>query len=265
MTPEWFPDWSGKAVVIVASGESAKEVDLNLARGRCPVVVVNNGFRLAPWADALYAADLKWWEVYRDAVEFPGIKIAASADAAKKFGLRQIEFCDAAGSEEASVLSLAEKGKVARGGNSGFQAVNIAAQAGASKVILVGFDFCGSHWHGDHEGNLRNPRQFAMDRWAKTLDAQADILEAAGIDVINCSPDSRLTAYRKASFEMAMAEISDAEDATNFAAAEMYLAQAKAAADAGDKNREAAAKRMVMVALGLTEARPRIHTGHLSK
>lgn len=53
--------------------------------------------------------------------------------------------------------------------------------------------------------------------------------------------------------------------AADFDAAAMYLTQAKEAAAAGDQNREAAAKRMVMVALGLTDARPRIPTGHLAK
>lgn len=264
MTASWVPDWSGETVAIIASGESASAVDIGQLKGRCRVIVVNNGFMLAPWADMLYAADDKWWREYREAALFAGIKVAPAGDAAKELGLRTVEFVDVGGDEEKSVLSLRSKGRIARGGNSAFQAVNIAAQTGAKRQVWIGFDFYGPHWHGDHRGTLKNPRAYALDRWARTLDAQAGILAAAGIEVVNCSPITKLQAYRKASFECAMAEIETIARA-DFDAAAMYLTQAKEAAAAGDQNREAAAKRMVMVALGLTDARPRIHTGHLAK
>lgn len=51
----------------------------------------------------------------------------------------------------------------------------------------------------------------------------------------------------------------------DFDAAAIYLTQAKEAAASGDRNREAAAKRMVVVALGLTEVQPRFHVGHVGK
>lgn len=51
----------------------------------------------------------------------------------------------------------------------------------------------------------------------------------------------------------------------NFEAAEMFLAQAKEASAKGDEARCKAASRMVMVALDLSDASPRIHLGHLKK
>lgn len=199
MTAEWLPQWHGEIVAIIASGESAKSGDVDLLRGRCRCVVINNSFEIAPWADLLYAADGKWWLEYREAGSFQGIKVTAStaADVAKVLGLNVIDFVDAPGHEEESVMSFVRPGMIARGGNSGFQAVNLTAQTGAKRQVWIGFDFCGDHWHGEHRGNLRNPRSSALSRWARTLDAQAAILKAAGIEVLNCSAKSVLKAYPK--------------------------------------------------------------------
>lgn len=91
-------------------------------------------------------------------------------------------------------------GIIGWGSNSGFQAVNLAIQFGAARVVLVGFDCSlekGTHDHGRHPPGLNNPRQSGVDKWREALDAQAPTLEAMGIEVLNASPHSRLTAYRR--------------------------------------------------------------------
>jgi hypothetical protein len=50
-------------------------------------------------------------------------------------------------------------GVVGGGGNSGFQAVNLAAQFGASRIILIGFDMTdrgGKHWYGRNHWPMSN-------------------------------------------------------------------------------------------------------------
>jgi sugar phosphate isomerase/epimerase len=99
-------------------------------------------------------------------------------------------------------------GEVGWGGNSGFQALNLAVQFGARKIVLVGFDLNldqGVHWHGPHPGRLNNPTRDSLARWARVLDAQAPLLERLGVEVVNASPASALTKFRKVPFEEALA------------------------------------------------------------
>ena len=98
-------------------------------------------------------------------------------------------------------------GEIGWGSNSGFQALNVAIQMGAARIILVGYDMSlekGTHWHGRHPPGLNNPRQASVDKWRLELDAQAPLLERMGIEVLNASPHSRLTAYPRVEFQEAV-------------------------------------------------------------
>lgn len=96
-----------------------------------------------------------------------------------------------------------EPGVIGDGGNSGFQAINLAVQFGASKIILVGFDMridAGIHWHGRHGRGLNNPTELNVTKWRRVLDAVAPQIASLGVRVINCSPVSALAAYPKMTF-----------------------------------------------------------------
>lgn len=58
----------------------------------------------------------------------------------------------------------------------------------------------GAHWHGRHGAGLNNPKQASVDKWRAQLDAQAPIFERMGVEVLNASPHSALTAYRRVDF-----------------------------------------------------------------
>jgi hypothetical protein len=49
-------------VVCVASGHSLTKEDVEYCKGKAKVYIVNDGYKLAPWADLLYAAhtDRDW-------------------------------------------------------------------------------------------------------------------------------------------------------------------------------------------------------------
>lgn len=91
-------------------------------------------------------------------------------------------------------------GTIGRGGNSGFQALNLALQFGARRIVMVGFDMSarhGVHWHGAHGKGLVNPAAANLARWRRVLDAQAPALAALGVRVIVAGQESALTAYPK--------------------------------------------------------------------
>lgn len=99
-----------------------------------------------------------------------------------------------------------ETGVIGWGGNSGFHAINLAAQFGAAKIIMVGIDMTldhGEHWFGKHPYG-RGPKQANVIRWRGRLDASAPLLRERGIRVINCSSISTLTAFEKMEFERAL-------------------------------------------------------------
>ncbi|MDZ4376476.1 MAG: hypothetical protein U1C74_34260 [Phenylobacterium sp.] len=200
----WFPDWRDRVAVVVGSGPSAKGQDLEAAKGQAGVLTVNESWRLAPWADALYACDDAWWRARRGVPDFPGLKICGDERTPKAFPeIRRVR-----PNANVDAILMREAGRIGYGGNSGFQAVNLALQFGSRRIVLVGFDLHladGVHWHGRHAANLNNPSAQSLARWAVTLDRQAPAIAALGVEVLNTSPQSALTAYRKVPLEEALA------------------------------------------------------------
>lgn len=202
MKPDWFPDWSGESCVIVASGPSAAGQSIADAQGRCRTIVINNSWRLAPWADALYASDVAWWQTGAGD-EFEGLKISRGDCA----GVRKVSLRPLANSKWFDEFIFEPLGEIGAGGSSGFQALNLAVQFGAKKIALVGFDArvdLGTHWHGDHGGKLHNPQPGTAEIWRACLDRAAGVLADAGVEVVNCSPVSALQAYPKMSLNDAL-------------------------------------------------------------
>lgn len=208
--PDWYPDWSGKTVVIVASGYSAPEVPLDLGIGRAKFVAINRSLGLCPWADIWYCCDYQWWDkYYNDPVfhaecgEFRGsIRVCVDYRIRDKpWGVKYLH-CDKTGD-----TLILDSGRVGWGGNSGFNCLNFVAQLEPAKIILVGFDMSkswGAHWHPPHPQGLSNPTNVNIERWRRVMEAASDTLKKAGLTVINCSPISSLKKYPKMTFEQAL-------------------------------------------------------------
>lgn len=195
---DWFPDWSGETCAIVASGPSVDREVVESLKGNCRVVVVNNSFNLAPWADMLYAADGKWWDANPEGRSFVGLKVTPDLQASLRY--KQLKLINlVTGNETLENRISLERGLIGRGGNSAFQALNLCVQFGAGPIVMHGFDFCGEHWHGPHPRNLRNPRPYSLEKWARILDAQAENLKTMRVEVLNASEVSVLKNYQRIS------------------------------------------------------------------
>jgi len=125
-----------------------------------------------PFADVLYACDLSWWEGesgQKALKEFKGEKWTQCNEAAAKFGLQWIESRKGDGIGRGFVYT--------GGGNSGYQALNLALQWGSPDVILCGFtmgaadQFENVHWHKDHKGN--NPSLDQLYSWGRVMDGMS--------------------------------------------------------------------------------------------
>lgn len=192
-----WPNWWGETVIVVATGPSAEYVPLRLAQGRARVLAIKDGWQLAPWADALYCCDHRWWAAHD--VTFAGQRIVYDkldqAPGRLTIDIRRGAEC----------LLFDRIGEVGWGYNTGFHAVNLALQFGAARLLLVGFDFRGDlgiHFFGEHP-YLPSDRDFPL--WTRLLDEQAPVIAERGVSVVNCSPVSALTAYPKMSLEEALA------------------------------------------------------------
>lgn len=195
--PDWIPDWQGEACVIVASGPSAPEAGVERARGRARFLAVNDSWQLAPWADALYATDFRWWERHRGALDFSGLKMCQDPKILQRdeWGVHKVEV-----SKRHDEILVAKFGTIGWGGNSGFGALNLAVQFGANPIVLVGYDMrldLGVHWHGLHGPGLSNPHAKNVERWRRVVDDCAPTLKAMGIHVFNASPVSSLRNFPK--------------------------------------------------------------------
>lgn len=184
---------AGSTVAILASGESmsAEVADRACAAGAY-AIAINATFRLAPWAWMLYGADHEWWlhPDYRDALRFEGHRVTIATGPAHV--PRCVEWMLQTG-----VTGFDPKpGHLRTGGNSGYQALHIAIQAGAARVLLCGLDMRGGHWHGDHPVGLKktDPEQYA--RWIQRFEALRDVAQARGVEVVNCTPGSALRCFR---------------------------------------------------------------------
>lgn len=187
--------WEGDTVAVIAGGPSASEEGAwRLREAEIEIVVVNNAFQLAPWASILYAADEAWWNHTPGALKFEGTK----ASCTKVAGVNWIGRAGKVGySDKADELHTF--------GNSGAQAIQIAAKAGAARILLLGFDMAGGHWHPEHAAPLRTTHGDDYALWRQEMPALAAALADRGIDVVNCSPGSALDCWPKTTLEDALA------------------------------------------------------------
>jgi len=204
---DWWLDWRGKTVAVIACGPSARKADVDLLRGKMPVLAIKEAAaQLAPWCDAVYCCEAHWWRYQRGLPKFSGLKLAW-AQVPEYPDVRLIEIKVKAKhitNEPAHVdeLLLDAPGVIGAGGHSGFQAFNLALQFGAARVLLVGFDCHANgnvHFYGRNNwAQARNPCESVFPRWAGSLNRAADICGALGIEVVNASATSAISAFRKA-------------------------------------------------------------------
>jgi hypothetical protein len=162
--------------VVAATGSSLSQEDLDYVRGKCKLVVISDAYRLAPWADALVSYDAAWWNHHKEALAFEGDKVSArTVHGVKRWMHSEME----------------------NGCNSGLMGMYYAKGAGASRIILLGFDMHGTHFFGKHpeeingkETRLKNtpPQRFEVFK--------KQFRRFYGCEVINCTQGSALDCFK---------------------------------------------------------------------
>ena len=194
--------WDGQTVVCIGGGPSLTAADVNAVRGVARVIAINDAYRLAPWADVLYAADSRWIEWHDGVPSFTGPKYSIeSRDTTKRKGWAALRNTGYLGLE-------IERTGLRAGFNGGFQAINLAVHLGARRIVLLGYDMAPnpigpSHWFGEHP--IPSPSPYPQMRDA--FDSLVEPLAAIGVEVVNCSRRTALTAFTCATLESELARL----------------------------------------------------------
>ena len=209
-----MPDWGG-TVVVICTGPSLNKKDLELVRNlNC--IAVNDAYLVAPWAKILYAADARWWRWHKEGREkiWPWIKFTAEEQKQALHNFKgqklTIDHPDVIRDEQihilgnAGAIGLSEvPGSICTGQNSGYQAIDIAVQTKAKKILLLGMDMKHinnkSHAHNGHDVKTSGSE---LKEFAKNFSTMLIPLNERGIDVVNCSPDSALEMFRFSTVEL---------------------------------------------------------------
>lgn len=194
------PFWRGQQCIVAATGPSLTEEVAERCRkaheaGSHKVLVVNDAWRLMPWADALYACDAAWWDHHKG-TDFAGAKWSShhangndKKRQAEQWRLNLVHGASKQGfSTDPSLIHY--------GSNSGFQAVNLAILFGVCRIVLVGFnmqDVGGRrHFFGDHPGRLQRSAKY--ERFVPAFKAAARKMPA-GVMIENATPNTALRCF----------------------------------------------------------------------
>ena len=149
------------------------------------MIVVNTTFRAALWADALFAIDANWWERYIEEVRRDFLGATYSSN----------DFHGLVGVVPKPFKAF---------GNSGAGAIALAAKAGASRVLMLGYDGRAAgarvHWHGDHPAGLGNAG--SMPKWDGQFRELRDSL--ARLQIVNASRATALEMFPRVDLARAL-------------------------------------------------------------
>ncbi len=198
------PIWAGATVFCLGSGPSLTQADVDAIRGAGRVIAVNDAYRLAPWADALYACDATWWGWHPHAVDLPGLKFTLDTtwetdrnDPALAALLPRLTVLRNTG----SLGYDPDPSALRTGRNSGFQAVHLAVHLGAVRIVLLGYDMAPAglrtHFFGEHP----RPSPSPYEEFRRCFDSLVEPLGLLGVEVVNCSRRTALATFPIRSLE----------------------------------------------------------------
>lgn len=200
---EALPAWRGETAVILGAGPSLTREQCEYVRGPARVVAINNTYRLAPWADALYFGDERWLRDFKagereDFNAFRGERV--TIEEGGKLGDPRFHVLRNLGVEG---LSDDARG-IFNGRTSVYAVINWLSLAGVSRIVLLGCDY--RHVNGkDHCEGCGHPLvtgDLELAAFAKTFGSLEKPLAARGIEVVNATPGSRIEAFPRVPLDL---------------------------------------------------------------
>lgn len=185
----WTPPklWPGGTCYIIGGGPSVGKLEPEKLRGQ-RIIVINNAYKLFPFADVLFFADSKWFYWHEESLMFfRGLRVSVSENLNNRPGIKVVHGSKGVG------LS-APQDRLCWGNNSGYGAIALAVKFGVKKIILMGFDMRPvggrNNYHKEHEREV--PPSTYEEKMLPSFNTLAPALEKIEVEVVNATPDSAL-------------------------------------------------------------------------
>ena len=194
-------------VAICAGGPSMNRADLRtVCRDENTAVIgINNvAFMAHEIGETLwmhYFCDPKWFEWHGDSDAYQNMRarhrVTLGAADLPETRLKRLRALGMDGWEPFT------RDGIYAGRNSGYQCLYIALMTGCARVLLLGYDMRHvdreAHWHDAHPAG--NPQPHTLERFKEMVALLAPVALDCGIDVVNVTPESALTAFRRSTLE----------------------------------------------------------------
>ncbi len=176
------------------------------------IIAINEAFKYLPFADMVFFGDKKFYTWNAKALRrFPKPVVTCCEHFVSDKRIRYI----AKDQRKPRGISM-RKGHLSWNANSGSAAISIAAQAGAKRIFLLGFDMMRTKGHKHfHKGYVKvdkptNPkRKTPTDNFDRHLLGFPKISHDAnlmGVKIYNVNPESQIKEFEKITLEKALCQ-----------------------------------------------------------
>jgi hypothetical protein len=202
--------WTDETCVLLGGGPSLPGLLEGKRFNRCPVIAVNDAFRLCSDAAVCFFGDTKWyWWNKEDLKSFKGLKVSCDkqpnpakvkdteiGSVKKELDVKIIRYSSGYG------ITI-EPNRVRFNSSSGACAINLAWHLGAKRIVLVGYDMRvingERNWRRHNNWQPGQPKGF--EAFLKCFDYIAEDASGLGLDILNATPKSGIKNFPFISLE----------------------------------------------------------------
>lgn len=170
------------------------------------VIGINVAYMIGNWIDAVFFGDNNFFLKHKEAMyQWPGLKISCASNTG---GIKWVKTLLRDRSKTFGISN--NSSTVGWNGNSGAAAISVAANAGAKRIFLLGFDMKLDsenlqHWHSVYrprptsENIMQLKKGTPFHRHLRGFPAIANDANKRGIEIINVNPESAIESFNKVS------------------------------------------------------------------
>jgi len=198
------PWWDKQTVFIIGGGPSLKGFNFGALYSKGITIGVNDSAFKAR-TDILFSIDYQWQTKRKNKIEnFNGEKWCALAHTAdRSFLSDNVNYIQRL-YDRSGLPSCTDNG-VEASGCGGYGALNFAVLKRAKKIVLLGFDLDArwkiQHFHAGYLWRNATHENVKYAPWIKQFEKIKNLTDALGVEVINASMKSKITAFKKCSLE----------------------------------------------------------------
>lgn len=171
------------------------------------VIAINVLFLLGDWVDMMFFGDNKFYLAYkRKIADFSGLKVTCHSVFTSGFKKEKIKYLPKDNNHFQGISN--NPSKVSWNRNSGAAAISVAANAGAKRIILLGFDMCldaegSQHSHTEYlnnrflDGKKKKQKKLPFPRHLKGFGEIQQDAKRRGIEILNASKISEIKVFQK--------------------------------------------------------------------